>query len=235
MKNLKQILTLLSLLILFSANSFSQIIFEKGYIISNANEKIECYIKNLDWNNTPKSFQYKTDENSDVLVGDLSNVKEFRVESGQKFVRNKTRVDRANTSVNTLGYNRNPEFKEFVKDVAMQIAAQAPKYISRDEVPVDVVEKEKEVLTQQALNEGKPEHIVEQMVNGRLNKFYEEICLLDQPFIKDGDVTINDLLTDLISRIGENIVIRRFERYELGEGLEKREDNLAEEVAAQLK
>lgn len=130
---------------------------------------------------------------------------------------------------------RNEEFIAFVRDVAMQIAAQNPKYISRDDVPEEEVEKEKDFLTKQALEEGKPEHIVEQMVKGRMGKFYEEICLLDQPFIKDGDVTVGELLNDLISRIDENIVVRRFVRYELGEGLEKRSDDLAAEVAEQLK
>lgn len=129
---------------------------------------------------------------------------------------------------------KNDEFKRFVKDIAMQIAAQNPQYISKDQVPEEEVEAERQVLKQQALNEGKPEHIVEQMVEGRLGKFFEQICLLEQPFIKDGDQTVSQLLTELISRIGENIVIRRFVRYELGEGLEKREEDFAAEVAAQI-
>ncbi|WP_054252095.1 translation elongation factor Ts [Neofamilia massiliensis] len=129
---------------------------------------------------------------------------------------------------------KNDDFKAFCKDIAMQIAAANPKYLSREEVPADVVEHEKEVLKTQALNEGKPEHIVEKMVEGRLDKFYEEICLMDQKFIKDGDKTINELLTDLAAKIGENIKIRRFTRYELGEGLEKRNEDFAEEVAKQI-
>lgn len=126
------------------------------------------------------------------------------------------------------------EFKEFVRDIAMQIAATNPKYVSKDEVPEEEVEREREVLKHQALNEGKPEHVVEKMVEGRLNKFYEQICLLEQDFIKDSDVKINDLLNEKISRIGENIKIRRFVRYQLGEGLEKREENFADEVAKQM-
>lgn len=129
---------------------------------------------------------------------------------------------------------KNDDFKAFCKDIAMQIAAANPKYLSREEVPADEVEHEKEVLKTQALNEGKPEHIVEKMVEGRLDKFYEEICLMDQKFIKDGDKTINELLTDLAAKIGENIRIRRFTRYELGEGLEKRNEDFAEEVAKQI-
>jgi len=129
---------------------------------------------------------------------------------------------------------KNTEFQDFVNDVAMQIAAANPKYVSRDEVPADEVEREKSVLTEQAINEGKPAHIAEKMVEGRMHKFYEQICLLEQPFIKDGDVTIEELLNQQISKIGENIKIRRFARFEVGEGLEKREEDFAEEVAKQL-
>ena len=126
------------------------------------------------------------------------------------------------------------EFKQFVKDIAMQIAASNPKYISREEVPQDGIAREREVLTQQAKNEGKPDHIIEKMVEGRIVKFYEQICLLDQSFIKDPDMKIQDLLNEKISKIGENLKIRRFVRYEVGEGLEKREENFAEEVAKQM-
>ncbi|NLY08966.1 MAG: translation elongation factor Ts [Tissierellia bacterium] len=129
---------------------------------------------------------------------------------------------------------KNEEFKEFVKDMAMQVAAQAPKYVSRDDVPKEEVDHEMSVLKQQALNEGKPEHIVDKMVVGRLDKYFESICLLDQAFIKDGDVKVQDVLNALIAKIGENIKIRRFTRYEVGEGLEKREEDFAEEVAKQL-
>ena len=130
---------------------------------------------------------------------------------------------------------KNEEFKNFVKDIAMQIAAVAPKYVSREEVPAEEVEHEKNVLTEQARGENKPEHIIEKMVEGRLEKFYEEICLLDQDFIKDSDKKIRDILNELIAKIGENIKIRRFVRYEVGEGLEKREEDFAEEVAKQIR
>ena len=121
---------------------------------------------------------------------------------------------------------KNEEFQNFVKDIAMQIAAVAPKYVSREEVPAEEVEHEKNVLTEQARGENKPEHIIEKMVQGRLEKFYEEICLLDQDFIKDSDKKIRDILNDLIAKIGENIKIRRFVRYEVGEGLEKKRRRL---------
>lgn len=129
---------------------------------------------------------------------------------------------------------KNEEFQNFVKDIAMQIAAVAPKYVSREDVPAEEVEHEKNILTEQARSENKPEHIIEKMVEGRLEKFYEEICLLDQDFIKDSDKKIRDILNDLIAKIGENIKIRRFVRFEVGEGLEKREEDFAAEVAKQI-
>ena len=137
---------------------------------------------------------------------------------------------------------KNEDFKTFAKDIAMQVAASNPKYVRREEVPAEVVEQEKEVLIRQAMNENeangmdeaKSKMIAEKKVEGRLNKFYEEICLLEQPFIKEPSRKVQDLLTDLIAKIGENIQIRRFTRYEVGEGLEKREENFADEVAKQM-
>ena len=128
----------------------------------------------------------------------------------------------------------NDEFKQFVKDIAMHIAAAAPQYVKREDVPASIVNAEKEAQKQKALSEGKPEAIVEKIVEGRMDKFYSEICLLDQPFVKDPDKTVGQLLTELISKIGENIVIRRFVRYERGEGIEKKEENFAEEVMKQI-
>ncbi|MBD3918269.1 translation elongation factor Ts [Paenibacillus sp. PR3] len=126
-------------------------------------------------------------------------------------------------------------FRDFARDIAMQIAAANPKFVSREEVGAEELDKEREILTAQALNEGKPANIVEKMVEGRLGKYYEEFCLLEQSFIKDPDKTIATLLKEKISTIGENISIRRFVRYELGEGLEKKVDNFVEEVMAQAK
>ncbi len=130
--------------------------------------------------------------------------------------------------------SKNEEFKTFVRDVAMHIAASNPLYVSREEVPQNVIDAEKEVIKAQALNEGKPEAVVEKMVEGRINKYLAEICLLDQPFVKDPDKTIGQLLTEKIATIGENIVIRRFVRFERGEGIEKKEENFAEEVMKQI-
>jgi len=130
--------------------------------------------------------------------------------------------------------SKSMEFQQFAKDVAMQIAAQNPLFVDIDDVPLEEVEKEKNILKEQALNEGKPEKIVEKMVEGRIKKFYKEICLMEQPYIKDPDKTIKELLKEKIAKIGENIVIRRFTRYEVGEGIEKKEENFAEEVAKQM-
>lgn len=126
------------------------------------------------------------------------------------------------------------EFKGFVHDIAMHIAASNPLYLSSDEVDSELIEKEREILTAQALNEGKPEKVVEKMVEGRIKKYLKEICLLDQPFVKDPQKTIETLVKEQIAVIGEKISIRRFVRFEMGEGLEKREDNFVEEVMSQM-
>lgn len=129
---------------------------------------------------------------------------------------------------------KNADFQEFGKDIAMQVAAANPLYIRIEDVPVDAIEKEKEILRNQALNEGKPAQIVDKMVDGRIAKYYKEVCLLEQPFIKDPDKTVGQLLKEKIAFIGENLSIRRFSRFEVGEGLEKKQENFAEEVAKQL-
>ncbi len=129
----------------------------------------------------------------------------------------------------------NPEFKEFVKDIAMHIAAAAPQYVRREEVPAAIVEAEREAQKAKAVAEGKPEAIADKIVEGRMEKFFSEICLLDQAYVKDPDKTVGQLLTELVARIGENIVIRRFVRFERGEGIEKKEENFAEEVMKQIK
>ena len=129
---------------------------------------------------------------------------------------------------------KSDDFQTLVKDIAMHIAAANPKYVSEADVDPSELEKEKEILRAQAKNEGKPEAIIEKMVEGRVKKFYEDVCLLNQHFVKNPDLTIKDLLTEATLKIGEKISIRRFVRYELGEGMEKRHDNLAEEVAKQM-
>lgn len=122
------------------------------------------------------------------------------------------------------------EFRQFTKDVAMHIAAANPQYLDKEEVPQDVLEHEKEVLRNQALNEGKPEKIVDKMVIGRVEKYYKEVCLLEQAFVKNPDISIRQLVTEKVAKIGENISIRRFIRFQLGEGIEKKVSDFAAEV-----
>ncbi len=124
-----------------------------------------------------------------------------------------------------------PEFKIYGKDVAMQIAAAMPTFLNKEAVPADVVEKEKEILTAQAINEGKPANIAEKMVLGRIAKYYKEICLVEQPFVKNGDISVAQYTEQVGKELGGEIKIVDFVRFEKGEGLEKREDNFADEVA----
>ncbi len=126
------------------------------------------------------------------------------------------------------------EFKQLVRDIAMQIAASNPSYIRVEEVNPEEIAKEKEILKAQALNEGKPEQVVDKMVEGRIKKYYQEICLLEQDFVKDPSKTVNQMITEAISEIGENIQVRRFTRYQMGEGLEKRVEDFASEVMAEI-
>jgi elongation factor Ts len=128
---------------------------------------------------------------------------------------------------------RNEDFVAFTKDVALQIAAMNPQFVRKDEVSEDVIAREKTVLVAKAAESGKPEAVVQKMVDGQLTKWMKEICLLDQSFVKNPDKTIEQLQQELISKIGENIKIRRFVRFELGEGLEKKKGDFAAEVAAQ--
>ena len=111
---------------------------------------------------------------------------------------------------------RNSEFQELVKDIAMQIAASNPSYVRREDVPADVLERERSIYKIQAKESGKPEHVLDKIVEGKVEKFYLETCLLEQPFIKDPSVTINDMVQQKIAKIGENIIVKRFTRYQLG-------------------
>lgn len=129
---------------------------------------------------------------------------------------------------------KNEVFTSFVRDLAMQVAAMNPKYVSVEDVPEDVLEKERSIIRAEALNEGKPEKIVDRIVDGRIKKFYQENCLLEQSFIKDEDKTIGTLVKEKTFEIGEKISVRRFVRYEMGEGLEKKSEDFAAEVMKQL-
>ena len=126
-------------------------------------------------------------------------------------------------------------FNVYAKDVAMQIAAANPQYVNKEEVTPEVIEKEKEILTLQAINEGKPQNIAEKMVQGRIGKFYKDVCLVEQPFVKDSDISVGQYTENVGKELGASIKILKFVRFEKGEGIEKREDNFAEEVAGMVK
>ncbi len=129
---------------------------------------------------------------------------------------------------------RGDQFKNLAHDICLHIAAANPQYLTAEEVPADVIEKEKAILKAQALEEGKPEAIVERMVEGRIKSFYDDNCLLNQKFVKDPSKTISQLVVEATATIGEKISVRRFVRFEMGEGLQKKSENLADEVAAQV-
>jgi elongation factor Ts len=133
---------------------------------------------------------------------------------------------------------RGEEFQQLVKDVAMHVAASDPRYTHRDEVPAEVLDKEREITREQLKNDpknaNKPEDVLTKIIEGRLNKFYEENVLLDQPFVKDPAKTVGELVTEKIASIKENITIRRFTRYKMGEGIEKKQDDFAAEVASMV-
>ena len=124
-------------------------------------------------------------------------------------------------------------FKALCKDVAMHIAAASPEWVAKEDVPADALDRERKIQTERVIAEGKPAQVAAKIVEGRMSKFYEDSCLLEQKYVKDDSKTIRDLVTESVARIGENIRIRRFARFVLGEGLERRQDDFAAEVAAQ--
>ena len=125
--------------------------------------------------------------------------------------------------------------KQLVHNIAMHIAAANPTYLNREEVPQEALENEKEIIRAQALNEGKKEQFVDKIIEGRIGKFYKENCLMVQQYMLNPDITIEELINESVAKIGEKIAIRRYTRYAMGEGLEKRQDNFAEEVMSQMK
>ena len=128
---------------------------------------------------------------------------------------------------------RTDQFLELVRDIAMHIAAAEPKFVQREEVTPDVLERERAIFSEQAAASGKPANVVEKIVAGKLEKYYSEFVLLEQPFVKDPDKTVSQLIAEKVAKIGENIQVRRFTRFKLGEGIEKRKDDFAAEVMAQ--
>jgi elongation factor Ts len=128
---------------------------------------------------------------------------------------------------------RTDEFQELVRDIAMHIAAAEPRAVRREEVTEDLLERERAIFTDQALASGKPANVVERIVTGKMEKYFSEFVLLEQPFVKNPDLTVGQLISERVAKIGENIQVRRFVRFKLGEGIEKRQDDFAAEVMAQ--
>lgn len=175
-----------------------------------------------------------------VAIGEKISIRRFaRYETGKGVVESYIHMG-GKIGVLLLVENDKPEtfgndvFRTYYHDVALQIAAAKPMVVRKDEVPSDSINKEREILRAQALNEGKPEKIVDKMVEGRIEKYYKEVCLLEQPFVKDGDKSIQTLTDEVAKEIGAAITVVSFERFERGEGIEKRQDNFAEEIAAQM-
>jgi elongation factor Ts len=129
---------------------------------------------------------------------------------------------------------RTDEFQELIRDIAMHIAAAEPRFVRRDEVTSDVLDREREIFRDQAIASGKPANVVEKILEGKMEKYFSEFVLMEQPFVKDSDKTIGQMITEKIAKIGENIQVRRFVRFKLGEGIEKRQEDFAAEVAAQV-
>ncbi len=129
---------------------------------------------------------------------------------------------------------RTDDFQQLVRDVAMHVAAAEPRFVRREEVSEEVLEKEREIYREQVLASGKPEHLVDRIVTGKIEKFYSEAVLLEQAFIKNPDQSVEKMIAEKVAKIGENIQVRRFARYKLGEGIEKKSDDFAAEVAAQV-
>jgi elongation factor Ts len=129
---------------------------------------------------------------------------------------------------------RNTDFQDLVKDVAMQVAAASPKYVRREEVPVDQLEKEKEIQRALLKQQGKPEAMWDKILVGKVEKYFEQVCLVDQLWVKDDKKKVGEMITERAAKIGEKVAVRRFVRYEVGEGIEKKKDDLAAEVAKTL-
>lgn len=129
---------------------------------------------------------------------------------------------------------KNPDFKDLAHNICLQIATMNPLYIKPEDVPADVLEHEKHIFTEQALNEGKKPEVIERMIDGRIKKYYKEVCLLEQEYFRDSKVTINQLIEEAVGKMGEKITLRRFVRYEVGEGIEKKSTNFADEIAAEV-
>jgi elongation factor Ts len=199
--------------------------------------------KNLSDVETLKTTKYLTNDttvqdeltNKIAKIGENMSIRRFNVEEVNGVVAGYSHAGgKISVIVALESEGERTVLEELGKDLAMQVAAMNPKYISKDDVDQDYIAHEREILVQQALNEGKPQNIVEKMVEGRLQKELKEVCLLEQAFVKDGDLTVSKYINNTAQKLGKEIKVVGVQRYEVGEGIEKKEENFAEEVAKQM-
>ena len=214
---------------------FQNFVHSVAEVIAKQNPADVEALKELKINDTQTVGEALTEKIA--TIGENMNIRRFERFEGinQAYIHAGGRIGvLVNFEVADASKANDDAFKAMAKDVAMQIAAVSPQYVREDEVPADVVEHEKEILKIQALNEGKPEAIVEKMVLGRIKKFFKDVCLLDQPFVKDQDISVAKYIANVAKELGTDINVVKFARLEKGEGLEKKEENFAEEVAKMM-
>lgn len=215
---------------------FQNFVHSVAEVIAKQNPADVEALKELKINDTQTVGEALTEKIA--TIGENMNIRRFERFEGinQAYIHAGGRIGvLVNFEVADASKANDDAFKAMAKDVAMQIAAVSPQYVREDEVPADVVEHEKEILKIQALNEGKPEAIVEKMVLGRIKKFFKDVCLLDQPFVKDQDISVAKYIANVAKELGTDINVVKFARLEKGEGLEKKEENFADEVASMMK
>ena len=214
---------------------FQNFVHSVAEVIAKQNPADVEALKELKINDTQTVGEALTEKIA--TIGENMNIRRFERFEGinQAYIHAGGRIGvLVNFEVADASKSNDDAFKAMAKDVAMQIAAVSPQYVREDEVPADVVEHEKEILKIQALNEGKPEAIVEKMVLGRIKKFFKDVCLLDQPFVKDQDISVAKYIANIAKELGTDINVVKFARLEKGEGLEKKEENFADEVAKMM-
>lgn len=212
----------------------------KTFVIETAQIVLDKNVADLD---TLKATKYLTsnitvqDEltNKIAKIGENMSIRRFNVEEVNGVVAGYSHAGgKISVIVALESEGERTALEELGKDIAMQVAAMNPKYISKDDVDQDYIAHEREILVQQALNEGKPQNIVEKMVEGRLQKELKEVCLLEQAFVKDADFTVLKYINNTAQKLGKEIKVVGIQRYEVGEGIEKKEESFAEEVAKQM-
>lgn len=201
--------------------------------VSSTFSNIESFL-NGKWQNTDLTVQEELSQKIAVIGENLNIRRVVKFETDGSIISYIHAGGKVGVMLE-LSCEKDEKIEELGKNICMQIAAMNPKFVSRNDVSQEFIDKEREILTQQALNEGKPANIAEKMVNGRLNKELKEFCLMDQEYVKDNELTIRQYIENVSKETGKNISIERFVRFATGEGLEKKEENFAEEVSKAMK